>query len=166
MTLRDVVYLAGAGFLTIFLGLLIYHFVFSQIASQLVLTPAVNQSSTAVDVLNTGQTIINSYDKLAIAGFFAIFLAFMVTSWFTRSYPILIPFYLLGGIAAGILAMFTSNIWEELTQGSSLVTSLTYFPFADHIMLHLPVYIAVFFVVGIIVIFAKPSGGGEDSAYG
>lgn len=160
MTLRDVAYLAGAGFLTLFLGLVIYHFVFSQIASTMLMTESINASSEAVAVLNQGQVIVNSYDKIAIAGFFAIFFTFLVTSCFTRSYPVLIPFYLIGGVGCVIVGMFSSNFWEDITAGSSFVSSLAYFPFANHVMLHLPVYVAVFFVMGLIIIFAKPSGGG------
>ena len=64
--------------------------------------------------------------------------------------------YFVIGVISIISSMLFSNLWEDITTSSVLGDSLGNFVFANNIMLNLPVYIAIIWVIGLVVTFAKP----------
>jgi hypothetical protein len=89
--------------------------------------------------------------------FIALSLALLITGWFVGGNPLFMFVYfivvVLATVAAGVLAWF----WEQFSQASVLAASLASFPITDHLVSNLHIYIAVLGVVGMVVMFAKPS---------
>lgn len=159
-TIRDVIWLGSFGLFATFLIFFIMQFFYGQIFNTLLAATPIIDSPIATQVINQGNVIFNNLDNVVIGIFITIILSFLITSWFTSSHPVLAIVYFIGGVIAILGAMLSSNIWEEITTTSLLITSLSNFELANHLMLNLPIYIGVVWFLGIIVTFAKPAEGG------
>jgi len=155
-TVSDVIFLAGAGFLALFFGLMIVNFVGTQTFTVLTDNLPANSGETAFRVINQGQALMDNLDRVAITAFFGLLVTFIITSWATQGRPVLVVAYFFLGVISIFMAMLTSNFWEDITANAVLADSLAAMPFSNHVMLNLPLYIVVFWIVGLIVTFAKP----------
>lgn len=146
----------------LFLGLLLVHFIATQIFTGLANNLPYDNGTVAQTVLRQAQVTVNNLEMAAIAGFFGLLLTFLVTAWFTQGNPVLIIGYFAAGVVSILVSMLMSNFWEDITANALLQSSLSYFAFSNHIMLNLPLYVGVFWFVGLVITFAKPgSSGGE-----
>lgn len=164
-TASDLVFLASAGFLGLFFGLLMIHLVGAQIFINMG-DNLPSEYTKAIEVLERGETILNNLGMVAVASFFGFLLTFIFSSYLTNGNPVLIVAYFVMGVISIILSMFTSNLWEDLTASSLFTSSLANFAFANHVMLNLPIYIGVFFFIGLVIVFAKPQRAFDGEVFG
>lgn len=160
-TAGDIAFLAGAGSMAIFFGMIIVHYVFTTIFQSMLAVPVVSDS--AGTYINASLAIFNNLDWISLVWFVGVIVTLIVTSFFTQGKPVLITGYVVVIIFSVFLSMLTSNFWEALT-ATNLSTSLAYFPAANHFMLNLPFYVALAGVVGLIFSFAKPVDRAEGFA--
>lgn len=159
MAVRDVV-LIGVLIFALSLGVLVIYTVSGTVISQMVLMPAINQSSGSVTVLNATLHTLDKLDMALFGVFIGLVLALMVTSWILPASPVYAFFYMIVGIIAVIISAFLGNVWEAFSQNSFFISATQHFPIMNHIISYLPIYTAVITFIGLVVIFAKPSDSG------
>lgn len=142
-------------------GILVVVYSGHTMATNIATQPVVNQSSTAVSAFTATANVTHKFDILFLAAFIGLTLGLIILSWFVPAHPIFYIGYLLVMIISVILSAIMANVWESITANAKLATMLTYLPITNHIMLYLPLYIAVIGFVGITVMFAKPTGGSD-----
>jgi len=144
------------------LGFFVIHFAFSGILNTLITTPEINQTEGAVQSLQGSQLVLAKLDYITLAVMFGLVLAIMITGWFIGTNPIFMVIYFVATSLITFLSIFFANIWETITQNASFGTTITSFPITNHILLNLPIYVAIVGFIGLVVMFAKPYvGGGE-----
>ncbi|RLA46955.1 MAG: hypothetical protein DRR04_05350 [Gammaproteobacteria bacterium] len=116
----------------------------------------INESSTAVDVLQGTRVMLGKLDYLVMGVFIALILGLIITSWFIGGNPLFMFVYFIVIVLAVIVAAILSNVWETVSGASVFGTTLGSFPLSNHIMLLLPYYIGVIGFIGIVIMFAKP----------
>lgn len=116
----------------------------------------INESATAVDVLQGTRTMLGKLDYLILGVFIALVLGLIITSWFIGGNPLFMFVYFIVITLAVIVAAILSNVWETVSGASVFGTTLGSFPLSNHIMLLLPYYIGVIGFIGIVIMFAKP----------
>lgn len=123
----------------------------------------INESATAVEVLQGAENVLAKIDYLVLGVFIALSLGLVITSWFIGGNPLFMFIYFIVIVLGVIVAAIMSNVWETVTGASVFGSNLAAFPLANHLMLLLPYYIGVVGFIGIIIMFAKPyvsDGGG------
>ena len=117
---------------------------------------AINESDTAVEVLEGTRTMLGKLDYLVMGVFIALILSLIITSWFIGGNPLFMFIYFIVIVLAVIVSAILSNVWETVSGASVFGTTLGSFPLSNHLMLLLPYYIGVIGFIGIVVMFAKP----------
>lgn len=159
-TAGDIAFLAGAGAMIMFFGIIIIHYTFTTLFNGLLGVALVEES--AGEYIRQSQAIFNNLDWISIVWFVAVIVTLVATSFVTQGKPVLIIGYIFVIIISVFLSMLTSNFWEDLT-ATALSTSVAYFPIANHFMNNLPIYVAIAGIIGMIFSFAKP---GEEALGG
>lgn len=161
---RSIVFLAGAGFLILLLGLLFTHVTGNYIIDKLVETNVIQESSTADKVLGEGAGFLNMFDTLVVIAFIGIVFGFIVTSWFVAGHPLGMVVYFIVGVLAVLVSMMVSNFWEVVVAAEAVSTSIDNFSFSNFLMNNLAFYIGVIWFIGLIITYVKPQsnldGGG------
>ena len=151
------------------IGFFIINYVGDTMKTALINNEAWNSSlvdgSNASQILETHVDTVNSrMDYLYLGVFLGLTLALIITAWFVGGHPIFMAVYFLFVVIAVVLAVVFANVWDDLTNKISpayynFSSTIDDFRITNNILAHLPMYIAIIGIVGIIVMFAKPGGG-------
>lgn len=160
----DVTDIMTVGFWLLILGIGIFAvmFIIFQIVPSLKSTVIGDNAdaSSALDSLNT-------YGSLAVPGtflivFFALILGVLISSFFVRTHPIFIPVYILFALVSIIVAVVVGNVWgnlKDVSEFSSVISTNTITQLMDVIISNIVLVTLVFFIITLVVIFAKPGSG-------
>lgn len=159
----DVAFFGGVGFLMVFFGLFLSTFIYVTLFSGIQDVPGITDSGTVKDVLLKSQAIYNNLDWVGLAFFVAVIITIIITSWFTAGNPVLIIVYFFVVLFTVFLSMLVSNFWEDITVDAAFSATLAVYPVTNHLMLNLPFYVAIIGFIGMVVTFAKPQGGNQQS---
>ena len=154
----------------ILIGILVFGFgiaffvlynVFDSAVDKIVAIPAINSSPAAVEAFQGSQVVLNKLDYVIFALFIGLVLALIITSWFIGGEPIFMFIYFIFIVISVVVAAVLSNAWESFTGASIFGLTIAAFPITNHILMYLPIYIAVSGFIGVVAMFAKPyvSGG-------
>jgi len=151
----DVVYVACIlGVLGI--AFLASHYVINKAADQMLATPAINESASAVTSITATKTMTGRMDYVVFGFFIASCLGIIITGWFIGGSPIFTFIYFLVLIVAVILSTIVSNVYEDISMTSVLSLSTSAFPITNHLLAYLPIYVAIIGFIGIVIMYAKP----------
>lgn len=160
VALLFVVVLFFAGFL----------FGFGQVTNQLVELDIIildsNVSSAAERTFTFANNALQGLQWLAIAIFFGMIVAIMVSNFLVKAHPVFFVLYVLITVLAVVLAVPVSNAYETILLSGALSTTLNdSFPAAGFLLLNLPQIITVVGFFGAIFLFVGISrdtdtGGG------
>jgi len=89
--------------------------------------------------------------------FIGLIIAMIITAWFIAGNPIFLILYFLGIIIFTVISFFLSNFWETFSTTAAFAAVLAHFPLTNFIMLKMPYFVAVCGMIGLVVMFAKPS---------
>lgn len=161
MAVRDIILI---GVLVFAFGLAFFssHYMLGQAFTKTLNATAINESVYASDAIRDSQSLTSRFDYIVFALFMGLGLALIITGWFIGGNPIFSFIYFLVIIIAVIMSTIFANAWEEISQTSTLSSSLTAFPLTNNLLLLLPVYIAVVGFIGLVVLFAKPYIGNQE----
>ena len=159
MAVRDIVFIAVI--LTVFaIGFLSFHYAYGVAEQNLLMNPTYNSSTSAVTALKGSEKVMARMDYVIFGLFIGLVLAMIITAWIVGGHPIFMFVYFLVVLAAIVISTIISNTWETITLTTVLNSSLSAFPLANFIMLKLPYFVSSIGLIGMIIMFAKPQGGG------
>jgi len=139
--------------------ILIVGYVFPQITSQ-IKTSAIGNNTASVAALNSSNDITARFDTIFLIIFVGLSISVLVTSFFIESSPILIPIYI---IALGLLIIFASvseTVYNNFAESPTFSSVALSHPITGYIMSNLIMVSIAIGVLSMILIFAKPRGGG------
>jgi len=118
------------------------------------LTPDVN--STAYKAIDkTNLTFKTGYDKLFLGLLFILLIGMGITAYQIQSSPIFIIVFLILTVISTWVSAIISNTYMKIEQTGVFHDSLTYLPMQTFVMEHLPIIIAGFGVILLIVTYSK-----------
>lgn len=110
-------------------------------------------------MLDTTEDAGLALDKVIMGVFVGLLLGIIVTSWLVGGHPVFLVFYLIMVILGTTFATILSDVYYDLVYGtyfSPFALVRPDFPITEHILHYLPIYIAVFGIIGMVVMFGKP----------
>jgi len=131
-------------------------------------TPVVNSSQAAMVAFGGMDKTVSRIDMLVMGVFGGLTIALLITSWFIAGIPIFMFIYFCIVVIGVLFSAALANAWETMMSTNVLYTTLPYFPIANNIMFHLPLYTAIIGFIGLVVMFAKPrfdSDKGNSNGY-
>lgn len=152
---QDLIVISGV-LLSLGIFLFIVMFAAKSVINQLVDIPAVNTSTQAMETWESVSTTTNRFDQLFLGVFIAFFIIVIIVGWLIGGEPLFMVIYFLANILAVIASMILSNVWYNMTQASVFGITIDSLPITDHILQHLPIYITIMGITGIVVMFSKP----------
>jgi hypothetical protein len=152
---RDVVFV-GVLFFALAILFFIVLFVTHTFNDALLANSQVNQSSSTVAVLKSSTTNSNKLDYVFGGVFLGFLLSILITSWLIGAHPIFMIIYFIFIVLSVVFSAFFSNVWETTTQSSVFGSTIINMPITNHVLLNLPMYMAVVGVAGFLAMFAKP----------
>lgn len=158
MAARDIV-LIGVIIFSLAIGFLVLHYIGNTAFDVMLAEPSINTSASTVSIFQASKNTLDMLDYVITGVFIGLLLALMIGAWFISGYPIFMVLYMIVGaigIAAGAIM---SNIWEQVSQSSNFITTLASFTITNHLVTYLPMYVTGAYIIGIILMFAKPQGG-------
>lgn len=156
MAARDIVvigvllFIFGAGFF-------ILNFFTHTMVDRIVSVPAVNESTATVEAFEGVGETVNRLDYVFLGLMIGLALALIITGWLVGGEPIFMAIYFIIVIVAVLLTNFLAYFWDVFSNASVFGVTLSYFPITNHILNNLPLYTAIVGIIGIVVMFAKPS---------
>lgn len=93
---------------------------------------------------------------------FALFFAFCITAFYIRTYPFLIVVWIGVIIIMVIMGLYLAQTYNDLKTSGSLSSAYTGWAGNDYILGYLPHIIAIFGLVGGIILFVLSSSGVEQ----
>ena len=153
-TVRDVMYIA-IFLLAIGITFFIGGYISNTINTQLVNTPTMNTTEVTTALTSVNNSV-EKFDYMFLAVFIGLLLAIIVTSWIASAFPIFMWIYFFILIFIVAITTIFSQVWTEFITRALFVTTLTNFPITNHIMTNLGTYMAIFGLIGILILFGKP----------
>lgn len=141
------------------IGIFVIHLVISNSYTSMISVAAINESNATVSAFGGLPILASRLDYLFFGLFIGLIFGLIITGWFIGGHPIFMLFYFLIIVITVCIAPILSNAWETFSQASVFGTTVAAFPITNHILLMLPLYIAVIGFIGVVVMFAKPAGG-------
>lgn len=159
MAVRDVITVAVM-FFAVCIALYFVAFGFKTGYDALLANKNVQSSANTVNVLNAGNSkVVARYDYWAFACIVGWTLFIIISSWFIGGNPLYIFLYLMGNALAVIISDMLTNAWSTYVNTAALASVGSLFPITNLIMSSLSTYIIAVGFIGMVVIFAKPTGG-------
>lgn len=155
MAAQDIILVAVVLF-TLTIGGFVTFFAANTVVDKMINITAINSSSAAVDALQGTKTASNRIDYLTLALFIGLSLGIIITGFLIGGHPIFMGIYFIVVVIGTLLSAILANVWEDATGASIFGNTITSFPISNHILTHLPVYVAVVGIIGLIMMFAKP----------
>lgn len=130
-------------------------------------SPLGDDNST-LDGIYTAQSYINNTLPMTYFILFCgLLLGIFVSSYFVREHMIFLPVYIFILIATIFVAVALGNAWgalQDVDVFQETLASNSIFQAIDLIVSHIVLVTLVVFIISIVVIFAKPSGGAAGGA--
>lgn len=159
------VLLIGVLIFTFGIGFFIIFFMTTQVTTQILLIPTINESSAAVEVFNAQSKVTAKLDYVIFGLFIGLVLGLIISGWFVGGNPIFMAIYFLIIVISVAASAILSNVWETTTTASIFGSTIVNFPITNNLLLNLPLYLGVIGFLGMVVMFAKPflmqQSGGE-----
>jgi len=112
-------------------------------------TLAKNLSTSANDDLQTSSDWI--FKGLALGSF----LFMLISAYFTRTHPIMLPIAIFFLILFGFFSIVFTGAWQEMTADSDLSTQAADFAFIDYVMEHLTAIVVVVAILMLTLLYFK-----------
>lgn len=161
MAVRDVI-LIGALVFFLATGFFILHNVMTTTVNTMSNSTGFNSSSMAVDALQDIHNVTNKLDYVVFVIFIGLCLALIISGFLVGGLPVFMFIYFLVLVIGVVLGAILANVWESITTNATLTATLTSFPISNHLLLHLPIYLAVVGFIGIVAMFGKPFVMGSE----
>jgi hypothetical protein len=158
-SVRDIIIIASILF-AVAISLVIVLKVGHTINSEMLKVTAINDSAEAKAVINSADAAINYMDYLYLSGFIAFFISIIIFGWFIDGSSIMAPIYFFLVVLFTFFSIIFQEIWKDFVLTPSLVSTMVNLPITNYIVAHLGYFIAVFGLVGIIMMYAKPQAVG------
>jgi hypothetical protein len=119
---------------------------------------------------DTGKTVDKS-DYAFLCVFIGYILALLIAGFFVAGYPIFMFLYFVVIVITVLVSMALSNAWYNITTASIWSQILpgftveTAMPITNHIITYLPVYAGIIGLLGLAVMFIKPSIAGGSGGF-
>lgn len=156
------VLLIGVIIFSFAIGFFILNYMMTVSVDKITNVSAVNDSAGAVSAFNSIKTLMGRLDYVVGGLFFGLVVALMVSGWYIGGNPIFMFLYFLIVVIGVVVSVILSNTWETVSQLPAFGTTVASFPIANHLLLYLPIYIAVIGGLGMLVMFAKPYLGNTE----
>jgi len=154
-TITEVIFLVIVLFI-LGIGFLMARVWTSQLATELVNNPTINQSEGARNAIQSIDKVQNRFDYVIFGAFIAMVLGMLIASWFIAGNGIYTFVYFIALVFAIVLSAIMANMWSEFFNNSLLAAQQSYFPITDNLITYSPYYLAVLGFLSIIIMFAKP----------
>lgn len=152
---RDIILIAVLVF-ALGIAFLATNYMINTSITKILAVDVVNESSSSVAAFESLQGTLGRMDYI-IMGFFVGFILFLLISgWIIGGHPVFMVIYFIFVIIATAVSAVLANAWDDFSQASVFGSTVTSFPFTNHILANLPIYIAVIGILGMVVMFAKP----------
>jgi hypothetical protein len=133
-----------------------------RVNTNLLLVPAINDSAEAKNVIVKADAAINMSDYLYLAFFIGFFVAIIIFGWLVGGIPILAPIYFFIVVFFTFVAAILQEVWKDIISNPQVVGTVASLPITNFILSHLGMFMAVFGLVGIVVMYAKPKDSGVN----
>jgi hypothetical protein len=158
-SVRDIIIIAAILF-AVGISLVIVLKVGHTINTEILKTTAFNNTPTAKAVIQSADTAMNYSDYLYLASFIAFFISIIIFGWFIDGDTIMAPIYFFLVVLFTFFSVIFQEIWKDLVLKPELVATMVNLPITNFIISHLGYFIAVFGLIGIIMMYAKPQATG------
>lgn len=122
----------------------------------------INESSSAVEALQSTQSMTNRFDYILFAVFIGLALSLVIVGFFVGGNVLFSFIYLLVVVVAVVFSTVLSYVWEEVSTLTLFGTTVSAFPITNHILNNLPVYVSIIGILGFVAMFAKPAFTHEE----
>lgn len=127
-------------------------------------TTTFSNNTQALSVITHADTATNMSDYLYLALFIAFFISVIIFGWLVGGEPIMAPIYFVVVIIFAFVSVIIQLIWSEIVANAQLVSTMSNLPITNFIGSHLGYFVVLMGLIGIVVMYAKPSqnyyGGG------
>jgi len=127
------------------------------INANLLANPTMNSSIEAQRVLGSADRVIDATDYIYLAALIGFFLGIIVLGWFMSAHPVMSVIYFILVILFTFVSTILQYVWVEYATSDEMVLTILNLPITYFILSHLAYFVAVFGLVGILVMFAKPT---------
>lgn len=157
------IFLIGVILFSFGVAFLIAHYASNAMYDRLLNSSQINSSPTTVTVLQASKAQTAKLDWFTVCLFIGLTLALIISAWYISANPLFMGLYVIVILLAIPIAMILSNAWETISQNARFATSLAALPMTNHLLSYLPYYVTAVALVGLIVLFGKPSfnAGGD-----
>lgn len=157
-SVRDIIIIAVLLFavgISITFAVMIGHDVNSNLLSQ----PSLNNSAEAVSVIQHSDAALNMTDYMYLACFIGFFIAILITGYFVGGIPIVAPIYFFVVVIFTFVSLILQGVWGDIGGSALIIAATLNLPITNFILTHLGYLMAIFGLVGILAMFAKPREG-------
>lgn len=158
-SVRDIIIVTAILFavaIAIFIVVKIGH----NVNTELLKVDAFNNTATAKAVIQKADTSLNYSDYLYLAAFIAFFISIVIFGWFIDGSTIMAPIYFFLVILFTFFGVIFQEVWKDFVLKPEMVSTAAVLPITNFIVSHLGYFVAVFGLIGIIMMYAKPQATG------
>lgn len=135
------------------------------INTQLLNVPIINDTVEARSVIQHADIAINSSDYLYLALFIGFFISIIIFGYLVGGTTIMAPIYFIIVILFTFVSTIIQMAWVEVANHSELVSTVAQLPITNYILSHLAYFMAIFGLVGIVSMYAKPYISSDGGSY-
>lgn len=154
-SIRDIIIIAVVLFavgITSFFAVDIGH----RVNTNLLAINTINQSTTATAVITSADTAINMTDYIYLAFFIGFFISIIIFGWIVGGQPILAPIYFFVLVLFTFVAVILQEVYKDIAQNPQVIGSIANMPITNFILSNLGMFMAIFGLIGIVIMYAKP----------
>ena len=111
----------------------------------------------------TANTAENTFSALWYIMFAGLLLGLLITAWNMPTHPIYVPIFIILLVAAVIVGVALSNVYEELYDVAEFSDAADTQTSISFIMVNLPYIALVVGIIALVVTFAKPKDAGGQA---
>ena len=163
-SVRDIILVAAVLF-AVGISLVFIVKIGHQINTQLLITPSINSTASAVSVIQHADTAINSSDYIYLALFIGFFISIIIFGWLVGGTTIMAPIYFFIIILFTFVSIILQEAWKEIATHTEVITTIAQLPITNYILSHLGYFIAIMGIIGIIAMYAKPYVSDNTGVY-
>lgn len=154
--IRDIALFGVLLFVFAVMGLVMFY-IANTMKVSLLANEQINSSANAVTSIQATDNATSRIDYLFSGIFVGLLLALMISGWYIGGEAIFMFIYIIVTVISVAISMVLSNVWVEIAQTPTFMTTANTLVITNHIMNLLPVYVSVAAFIGIIAMFAKPA---------
>jgi len=156
MAARDIIFIAVTLFGVGILGFVVV-FAGNKMADGMLNNTEINQSAPTREVFTIMKTNLNRVDSIFLGFFIGFILSLIITGWFVGGHAVFMFIYFIVVFIMVVVSTVLSYVWDQITTASVFGVTIASVPITNHVLSILPVYVAVIGLIGIFVMFAKPT---------